>query len=645
MEIEFRRKYKKAHNKNNKYSKGISEIKKNHRNTVSNKEERNYDDNTKSTETITNSELNQPISTFTNNYEVDDLGNDNIELPVVAPTEITNNENTDEPTEIINNKVTDEPAELGNENTVTPVVVPTEIDNELNQLIDSYLNNYEVDDLDNDNIEPPVIAPTEITNNENTEESDELGDENTMTPVVVLPDVTDNENTDEPTELGNDDNEPPVIVPENNNDSENDDEDLSYQQQVQRSRKKIAILSLLFAGLIVVFAACGNLVSKISKKNQNSDTKDSDKEETTYDTLDNIIDETDYVTDSLTEETNIVEDTTIMEETTLVADSVNLNDLGVELEFPKVEDNKVENDKNYGEVSGRVDKNEIVEDNKGTIWKNEEAKDKSKDIGKEVIDDQNGTLTTDAEEKVVEKEPGNEVIHEDGTITTGEGSVPAGYTWDNARGEYVKDEDVGKYIYSDKDFYTSDGELMIMVGDLVTRETYDRACRELLTTKPVSPETTVDNSNNQEETTPNITYTDSHGNAWLSYEDYLKCIENIAGIAQNPDGLLYFNEELARKAASANITQETTAIETEAPKAPETTAPTPETEAPIIPETEAPAPETEAPITSNPDGTYTDEFGNVWESYDVYLQGMENFDEVYDVGGVWHYGKSFILGR
>ena len=422
---------------------------------------------------------------------------------------------------------------------------------EIDKILGKYLEPY---NNDNDTEEPKF--------NQDNDEMEETG-------------VSDNDDENEFVEENEDEEfEEPEAVAQPNEDENN-------YENGKKASKQIAILSLIFIGLIVIFSACGNLFAKFFRKNQNSDSKNSDtKTEAIYNESDNIMSNVDYVTDML-------------EETTMVADKSNLGDLGIELEFPE----EGKNDKNYGDiVSGNINKNEIVEDENGNIWKDEEAHNNSGNVGKEVIDDKNGSLTTDNKGNVVEKETGNEVKHEDGTITTGEGNIPDGYAWDSARGEYVPEEDVGKYIYSDKDFYTSDGELIIAVGDLVTRETYERACRELLTTKPTTEETTPNNSN--EENTPNGRYTDSNGNVWNSYEDYLKGIEDYSGIYE-VDGVLYYREPEA----------------------------------------------TENPETQETEGLYTDEFGNVWASYNDYLQGIENFDEVYEKDGILYYGKSLVLGR
>ena len=54
-----------------------------------------------------------------------------------------------------------------------------------------------------------------------------------------------------------------------------------------------------------------------------------------------------------------------------------------------------------------------------------------------------------------------------------------GYVYDDKRQEYVRAEEVGKYIYSDLVFYDASGNIVINKGELIQIETYESAKKEL----------------------------------------------------------------------------------------------------------------------------------------------------------------------
>lgn len=133
---------------------------------------------------------------------------------------------------------------------------------------------------------------------------------------------------------------------------------------------------------------------------------------------------------------------------TLDSNKVALDALDIDLSIP--EDKKVSSDKLYTNPTGNVNVNTIKEDSNGTIWTNEEAHTKKDQIGTK-IEDKKGTLIVNPTGEVYEKETGYEIKDESGnTIESGEinDGIPAGYVWDSARGEYVKEDEVGKYVYN-----------------------------------------------------------------------------------------------------------------------------------------------------------------------------------------------------
>ena len=75
------------------------------------------------------------------------------------------------------------------------------------------------------------------------------------------------------------------------------------------------------------------------------------------------------------------------------------------------------------------------------------------------------------------------IVNENGELVTSgsfdENKNIEGYVYDENRKEYVREEEVNKYIYSDIAFYDSFGNIVIEKGMLISIETYENAKREL----------------------------------------------------------------------------------------------------------------------------------------------------------------------
>ena len=231
----------------------------------------------------------------------------------------------------------------------------------------------------------------------------------------------------------------------------------------QKRKKRIIIIALILAGATLIGSLAAG-IAKLFKKDNNKDDLNKQQE---------------YI----------------------VSESeIGLDDLGIEELFKEETENK-----EYGEVTGNVNKDEIVEKN-DTLWKDEEAANNSDSIGKVTYDDQNGTLKKDETGDIVEKEEHFEVKDENGNqISTGsnETGIPNGYAWDSVLQDYVKAEDVGKYVYADVTYYNTYGEVVIEKGDLVLKTFLESAKKDtnITTVKPetkpeveVKPETKPENS-------------------------------------------------------------------------------------------------------------------------------------------------------
>ncbi len=161
--------------------------------------------------------------------------------------------------------------------------------------------------------------------------------------------------------------------------------------------------------------------------------------------------------------------------------TVGVDDLGKEEEIIE----EVVNNQ-YGEVTGDLKKEELVEKDE-VIWKDQEAADKSEEVGKVETDLQDGSLEVDNEKDVVETTPSYEVKDEAGKVVEegkNETGIPEGYAFDEVLNKIVPVEEVGKYVCIDTDYYTSDGLALFQKGDIVLKETFTRMQEQLTTVKP-----------------------------------------------------------------------------------------------------------------------------------------------------------------
>lgn len=220
-----------------------------------------------------------------------------------------------------------------------------------------------------------------------------------------------------------------------------------------------------------------------------------------------------------------------------------LNDLGKNIDL----DENLQ--RQYGNVTGDVDLESIVIGSDGTYYVDEDARDNAENSSNnnstsEIIDDEQGYIIVDSDNNIIDQGTGS--------------NIPDGYAWDPGRGEYVPIDQVGKYVYSEYDiYYKSTGTLVIAKGTLVEKTRYEEVLNDpkYTTTQPIIEETqeSTENIIPTEPTTPTEptsptedsnqnsgSYTDSYGNVWASYQDYLNGLENPDDVYYNAtDGMLH----------------------------------------------------------------------------------------------------------
>lgn len=151
-----------------------------------------------------------------------------------------------------------------------------------------------------------------------------------------------------------------------------------------------------------------------------------------------------------------------------------LANLGVELEFQK------EDKKEYSSTSGNINVNNIVEDENGTTWVDQEAESKKDEVGKVVTDTQGGTLEIKPDGDVYEKDPSYQIVDDNGNVKEegklDDDGIPAGYAWDSVIEKYIPEDEVGKYV--------KDSE-----GNIWLKEDYEAYLKSLETEETTKTET------------------------------------------------------------------------------------------------------------------------------------------------------------
>lgn len=191
-----------------------------------------------------------------------------------------------------------------------------------------------------------------------------------------------------------------------------------------------------------------------------------------------------------------------------------VDDLGLDEEFTSSEESKT-----YGETTGNIKKEDLVEKN-GVVYKDKEAADKSNQVGNKTTDLQNGKLEIDKDGDVVVKDEVDYVVknekgEEISSGTTSKDEIPAGYAFDPVLNKIVKADQVGKFVYADNDYYgkTSAGIIQYCEkGDIVLKTSLENWKKDpnITTTKPtVNTSSTTTSSNNTSSTTTSSNNTSS----------------------------------------------------------------------------------------------------------------------------------------
>ena len=213
---------------------------------------------------------------------------------------------------------------------------------------------------------------------------------------------------------------------------------------------------------------------------------------------------------------------------------VQIDDMGTELELSE------NNTSKYGKTTGNIDANELAEKN-GKIYK--DSADKSDKVGTSSVDTKGDSLVVE-DGKVKDKTDGYEIKDESGKVIENGDDIPDGY----------KEVEEGKllpegYVYSDATYYNEEGNILLNKGDRVSKEKLEYIKKNFSTTKPSKTETSsiTDTSSKQETTSnkgkvnTNGTYTDSYGNIWISYEDYVNGMLDLDGVYTKADGILRYS--------------------------------------------------------------------------------------------------------
>ena len=209
-----------------------------------------------------------------------------------------------------------------------------------------------------------------------------------------------------------------------------------YKTPKKNKNKKVKIIALIVAGVIALTSGFVGITNLFKRKNK--DVSNNNTNKTSISTMD-------------------------------------IGDMGAELEItePKVE---------YGETTGKVDVNKIVEKN-NKIYVDKESADKSSQVGNSSVNTKGGTLEVKPNGKVVEKTPGYEIKDETGKVVekgdSNNGKVP-GYEYDKETDSYLPEG----YVYTDATYYNEEGNVLIEKGEVVTKDWLDYLKKNFSTKKP-----------------------------------------------------------------------------------------------------------------------------------------------------------------
>ena len=224
-------------------------------------------------------------------------------------------------------------------------------------------------------------------------------------------------------------------------------------------------------------------------------------------------------------------------ESTTNISTLDLNDLGNELDFKNEDEQKKDQ---YANPTGNADINKIVEKN-GKVYVDQDSANKSGEVGKTTTDTKNDTLVEKPDGTVVEKNEGYEIKDENGNVIDS--------------GNNVEDM-TDNYITLDKDYYYKDGSIAFKKGDQVDKDEFNSLKHLLITNLEdaidaeeetvVKTEETVTPSSTPNTGTTNLdgTYTDVYGNIWISYEDYVNGMLDMDGVYTQADGILRYDANI-----------------------------------------------------------------------------------------------------
>ena len=181
-----------------------------------------------------------------------------------------------------------------------------------------------------------------------------------------------------------------------------------------------------------------------------------------------------------------------------------VDDLGLDEEFTSSDESKI-----YGDTTGNIKKEDLVQKD-GVIYKDKEAANKSDKVGTSSIDLQGGKLEIDKDGDVVVKDEVDYVVKDEtgeeiSSGTTSKDEIPAGYAFDPILNKLVKEDEVGKFVYADSDYYSKiDGRQYCKKGDIVLKTSLENWKKDPNVTT-VKPNINTSNNNTSSNVSSNNT--------------------------------------------------------------------------------------------------------------------------------------------